>query len=107
MIPPAKVWAFKDPSHKGLGRAVPQVSRVAWEAQRVVALEQALEPDLDLDLDLEPDLGLAVAVAVAASKAEVRSWRQSFKMTPCTSITRVWTGMPRPTLWVTVQNSSN
>ena len=61
MIPPAKAWAFKDPSHKGLGRAVPQVSRVAWEAQRVVALEQALEPDLEL----------AVAVAVVASKAQI------------------------------------
>ena len=87
--------------HKGLGRAAPQANRVAWVAQRVVALQPVL--------DLEPDLGLAVAVAVAvaASKAEVRSWRQSFKMTPCTSITRVWTGMPRPTLWVTVQNSSN
>lgn len=54
-----------------------------------------------------PGLAVAVAVAVAASKAQVRSWRQSFKMTPCTSITRVWTGMPSPTLWVTVQNSSN
>ena len=89
--------------HKGLGRAAPQVNLVAWVAQRVVALQPVL--------DLEPDLGLAVAVAVAvavaASKAECRSWRQSFKMTPCTSITRVWTGMPRPTLWVTVQNSSN
>ena len=89
--------------HKGLGRAAPQVNLVAWVAQRVVALQPVLA--------LEPDLGLAVAVAVAvavaASKAQVRSWRQSFKMTPCTSITRVWTGMPRPTLWVTVQNSSN
>ena len=87
--------------HKGLCRAVPQAHRVAWEAQPEVALQPVL--------DLEPDLGLAVvvAVAVAASKAQVRSWLQSFKMTPCTSITRVWTGMPSPTLWVTVQNSSN
>ena len=85
--------------HKGLGRAAPQVNLVAWVAQRVVALQLALEPDLGL--------AVAVAVAVAASKAAGRSRRQSFKMTPCTSITRVWTGMPRPTLWVTVQNSSN
>ena len=85
--------------HKGLGRAAPQVNLVAWVVQRVVALQPVLA--------LEPDLGLAVAVAVAASKAAGRSWHQSFKMTPCTSITRVWTGMPRPTLWVTVQNSSN
>ena len=85
--------------HKGLGRAAPQVNLVAWVAQRVVALQLALEPDLGL--------AVAVAVAVAASKAAGQSWHQSFKMTPCTSITRVWTGMPRPTLWVTVQNSSN
>jgi len=51
--------------HKGLGRAVPQESLVAWVAQRVVALQ----PVQDLGLDL--DLGLAVAVA--ASKAEGRS----------------------------------
>ena len=91
--------------HKGLCRAAPLAKRVAWVAQP----EVALQPVLDLDLDLEPDLGLAVAVAVAvaASKVAGRSRRQSFKMTPCTSITRVWTGIPRPTLWVTVQNSSN
>ena len=91
--------------HKVLGRAVPQESLVAWVAQRVVALQPV--QDLGLDLDLDLGLAVAVAVAVAASEAEGRSWRQSFKMTPCTSITRVWTGMPRPTLWVTVQNSSN
>ena len=69
MIPPAKAWAFKDPSHKGLGRAVPQAKRVAWVAQPVVALEQALELDLEPDLELE--LELELELAVAASKAQI------------------------------------
>ena len=69
MIPPAKAWAFKDPSHKGLGRAVPQAKRVAWVAQTVVALEQALELDLEPDLELE--LELELELAVAASKAQI------------------------------------
>jgi len=46
-----KDWVSKAMCHKGLGRAVPQESLVAWVAQRVVALQPA------------------VAVAVGASKA--------------------------------------